>query len=65
MTNQFLVGIHDFISGRMDEERRSLAAAQAAGDARRTALLKGKLDQWIEIRIFLSNHFDLLTMKYY
>ena len=65
MANQFLVEIHEFIGHRMVEDRRRLAAAQAAGDAARIALLQGRLDQWREIRIFLSNHFDLLTMKYY
>jgi hypothetical protein len=65
MANQFLIDIHEYISQRMDEERRRLDTALAAGDDERTALLKGRLDQWIDIRIFLSDNFDLLTMKYY
>ncbi|MBI5551916.1 MAG: hypothetical protein HY911_10440 [Desulfobacterales bacterium] len=65
MANQYLIEIHAYISQRIDEDRRLMAAALVSGDSGRTALLKGKLDQWIEIRTFLSSYVDLLTMKYY
>ncbi|RJQ84140.1 MAG: hypothetical protein C4519_05470 [Desulfobacteraceae bacterium] len=65
MANQFLVEIHDYISRRIDEDRCLLAAAQAAGHDGRITHLTGRLDQWGEIRTFLSSHFDLVTVKYY
>lgn len=65
MANQFLVEIHDHISRRIETGVKELAEAQSKGDDARTVFMDGKINELKMIRLYLSDHFDLTTQKYY
>lgn len=65
MANQFLVEIHDYISGRIEAGVKDLTHAQLSQDTDREAFMDGKINELKMIRRFLSDHFDLSTQKYY
>ena len=65
MANQFLVEIHDHISRRIETGVKELADAQSRGDDPHTVFMEGKINELKIIRLYLSDHFDLTTQKYY
>jgi uncharacterized protein YgfB (UPF0149 family) len=65
MANQFLVEIHDYISGRIEAGVKDRSEAQSIQDTDRAAFMDGKINELKMIRRFLSDHFDLSTQKYY
>jgi len=65
MSNQFLTQIHDHITHQIEGTLFEKAQAQARGDRERAIFLKGRADEMLSIRKFLSHHFDLATQKYY
>ncbi len=65
MSNQFLVEIHDFISRQIETGLEGRDVALDRADEDRLCFLDGKLDELRSIRAYLSEHFDLVTQKYY
>ena len=65
MANQFLVEIHDHISRSIETSVKELADAQSRSDDPRTVFMEGKINELKMIRLYLSDHFDLTTQKYY
>jgi hypothetical protein len=65
MANQFLVEIHNHISRLIEIGAQEAADARTRDDHGRTAFMAGKIDELKKIRLFLSDHFDLTTQKYY
>ncbi len=65
MSNQFLVEIHDFISRQIETGLEGRNVVLDRADEDRLCFLDGKLDELRSIRAYLSEHFDLVTQKYY
>lgn len=65
MSNQFLVEIHEYITGCVGDIIREKTEAQTRGDKQRYAFLEGKATELIAVRKFSTQNFDLITQKYY
>lgn len=65
MSNHFLTQIHDHITRQIESTLCEKAKAQDQGDPDRATFLKGKADEMLSVRNFLTRHFDLVTQKYY
>jgi len=65
MSHQFLAKIHDHLSRQIEATLRERALAQDMEDRDRALFLKGRADEMLSVRSFLSRHFDLATQKYY
>ena len=65
MSNQFLTQIHDYITHQIEGTLFEKDQAQAMEDSERATFLKGRADEMLSIRYYLSHHFDLATQKYY
>ncbi len=65
MANQFLVEIHDFITGRLESARKACEEARSREDRGKLRFHEGRLDELGSLRAFLSEHFDLDTQNYY
>ncbi len=65
MANQYLIGIHEYISSKIEEAMAAKEAHAGNGDSAQISYLDGKLDQLGAIRRFLKEHYDLPTQQYY
>jgi hypothetical protein len=65
MANQYLVGIHSYINGRIEDIHAKLMNAAVVGDKCRKRYLEGQLEELYAARQFLSSRYDLSTQTYY
>lgn len=64
MANQFLVDIHQYIRGQIDQSREARQQAVLVKDERRVVFYDGKLDELMRLRDYLSEAFNLHTQQY-
>ena len=65
MANQYLIGIHAYISSKIEDTRETKKALEGKEDPAQISYLDGKLEQLGAIRRFLKEHYDLPTQQYY
>ena len=65
MANQYLVGIHQFISEKISQVTEEISGNTMEGDACSKRYLEGQLKELYAVRQFLSAHYDLKSHRYY
>lgn len=65
MANEYLVGIHNFLSKKIKESEYSVKSAVDKGDVAAQQYYSGKLFELIQIRAYMSENFNLETQVYY
>jgi hypothetical protein len=64
MANQYLVDIHQYVSEQMDLARRQRTEAVEQKEACRVRYLDGKLQEFLLLKAFLTDQFNLTTCRY-
>lgn len=62
---QELAEIHDYISRQIEIGLKERDKTLSRGDECHLYFIKGKISELRRIRTYLSDHFDLITQKYY
>jgi hypothetical protein len=65
MANQYLMGIHQFLSERILQVTAEISSNALEGDACGKRYLEGQLEELYAARKFLSTHYDLKSQTYY
>lgn len=65
MANEYLVGIHFFLSEKIKEAEQSAKIADQKGDRASRQFYNGKLYELKQIRKYISENFNLETQVYY
>ncbi len=65
MANSYLVDCHEHITRQMALSERRRQEAHHAGNRMESAFCEGQMDEWRQLRRFLSDHFDLTSQRYY
>jgi hypothetical protein len=65
MANEYLVGIHNFLSEKIKASELSVKSAVDKGDVAAQQYYNGKLFELVQIRTYMSENFNLETQAYY
>ena len=65
MPHEFSVRIHDWITEKMEKADAEIGTAGKNGDAATQAYFRGRLEELVFIRQYLTDKIDLDTQSYY
>ena len=65
MPNAYLVACHQFISREIKQAETLKKQADDRGDSLRAAFHVGQIEEYSELRGYMSEHFNLTTQRYY
>ena len=65
MANEYLIDIHNYISERLASAKDKKKEANAYNDLESKRFYEGQLEEWLEIRSYLTSKVDLKTQKYF
>lgn len=65
MANEYLIEIHNYISGKIACVQSLKDEAAANNEIESHRFYEGQLDEWQRLRTYLAEKVDLKTQKYY
>ena len=65
MANEYLIDIHNYISGQIVWAQKRQSEAQEKNDRALHRFYEGQLSEWAWMRAYLAEKVDLKTQKYF